>query len=130
MSSRDTTVSGTLLRANLDCGSFLEVMEVTVQTKQQIIDRIQRLGPELRALGVERLGLFGSFLGDQTTEDSDVDILVEFAPGQKSFDNFIHLAHRLEDALQRRVEVVTRESLSPYIGPRILEETEYVSFSG
>lgn len=116
-------------RADLDRGSFLDAMEATVQTKKEIIERIRRLGPELCALRVERLGLFGSLLRGQTTPDSDVDILVEFAPGQKTFDNFIHLAHRLEDTLQRRVEVVTRESLSPYIGPRILEETEYVSFS-
>jgi predicted nucleotidyltransferase len=32
----------------------------------------------------------------------------------------------LEEALQRRVEVVTMGSLSPYIGPRILEEAEDV----
>ena len=104
-------------------------MEAAVETKQEIIERIRRLGPELRAMGVERLGLFGSFVRGQTTSDSDVDVLVEFASGQKTFDNFIRLAHRLEDLLQRRVEVVTPESLSPYIGPRILEETEYVPFS-
>lgn len=79
---------------------------------------------------MERPGLFGSFLRGQTTQECDVDILVEFAPGWKTFDNFIHLAHRLEDTLQRRVEIVTLESLSPYIGPRILEEAEYASFSG
>lgn len=101
-------------------------MEPSVQTKQEVIERIKRLGPELRALGVQRLGIFGSFLRDQTTPESDVDVLVEFVPGKKTFDNFIQLAHCLEDSLQRRVEVVTRESLSPYIGPQLLQETEAI----
>lgn len=47
-------------------------------------------------------------------------------PGKKTFDNFIDLSETLEELLHRRVELVTRESLSPYIGPRILDEIEYV----
>ncbi len=65
----------------------------------------------------------------QQTEESDVDLLVEFEPGNKSFDNFIHLAYFLEDELGRRVELVTPESLSPYFGPLILREVEYASVS-
>ncbi len=79
----------------------------------------------IRALGVKRLGLFGSFVRDQQRSESDVDLLVEFEQGQKSFDNFIELAFLLEDLLQRRVELLTPESLSPYIGPHILDEVEY-----
>lgn len=76
---------------------------------------------------MKRLGLFGSFKRDTPTVDSDIDFLVEFEVGQKTFDNFIQLAFLLEDLLQRRVELVTQESLSPYIGPRILAEIEYAS---
>ncbi len=79
----------------------------------------------IRALGVKRLGLFGSFVRDQQRSESDVDLLVEFEQGQKSFDNFIELAFLLEELLQRRVELITPESLSPYIGPHILDEVEY-----
>ncbi len=78
-------------------------------------------------MGVERLGLFGSFLRNEAHVGSDIDFLVEFAPGRKSFDNFMRLSFRLEDVLQRHVELVTKESRSPYIGPQILAETEYVS---
>ena len=65
------------------------------------------------------------FRGEQHP-GSDVDILVQFEPGQKSFDNFIGLAELLEELLHRRVELVTREGLSPYIGPRILADVEDV----
>ncbi|HUF10312.1 MAG TPA: nucleotidyltransferase family protein [Rhodothermales bacterium] len=105
-------------------------METAVTTKVEVFERLHDLGPELRALGVARLGLFGSFLSGDAPEGSNVDILVEFLPGRKTFDNFMTLAQRLEDALQRPVELITRESLSPHIGPRILETTEYVSLAG
>ena len=82
---------------------------------------------EIRDLGVRRYGLFGSFVRGQTTEQSDIDILVEFEPGQKTFDNFMKLAFFLEELLGREVDLVTAESLSPYIGPHILKEVEYAS---
>ena len=57
---------------------------------------------------------------------SDVDILVEFMPDQHTFDNFMEVAFFLEDFLGRKVEVVTPEALSPFIGPHILREVERV----
>jgi hypothetical protein len=75
---------------------------------------------------VSRLALFGSFSRDAQRSDSDVDLLVEFASGRKTFDNFLAVCELLEDSLQRRVEVLTPESLSPHIGPHILQEAEDV----
>ena len=60
-------------------------------------------------------------------EQVGIDILVEFHPPQKTFDNFIQLAFYLEDVLGRPVDLITSDSLSPYIGPHILQEVEYVS---
>jgi predicted nucleotidyltransferase len=57
---------------------------------------------------------------------SDVDLLVEFQPGRKTIDNFMVLADLLESVLHRRVELVTAEGLSPYLGPRILLDVENV----
>ena len=98
-----------------------------VATKQEILSRIQGHRNEIRSLGVERLGLFGSFARGEQRAESDVDLLVRFRPGAKSFDHFMKLAFLLEDVLQRRVELVTTEGLSPYIGPRILEEAQDVA---
>ncbi len=80
---------------------------------------------EIDRLGVERFGLFGSFVRGEQDDDSDVDLLVEFRPGRKSFDTFMELSFLLEDILGRKVDLVTRESLSPHIGPKILAEVEY-----
>ncbi len=75
---------------------------------------------------MKRLGLFGSFVRDEHTEKSDVDFLVEFKRKKETFKNLVHLAFFLEDVTGRKVEVVTKGSLSKYFGHRILAATEYV----
>ncbi|GAB4528859.1 MAG: nucleotidyltransferase family protein [Anaerolineae bacterium] len=99
---------------------------VSLLTKQQVLTRIQENHNQLKALGVVRLGLFGSFARNDPRLESDIDVLVEFEPGRKTFDNFMRLVFLLEDLLGRPVEVVTAESLSPYLRPYIMEEVEYV----
>ena len=102
---------------------------MVVREKSDILDIIQHHQKIFKRLGIKRLGLFGSFVRGEQTHRSDVDILVEFEPGQKSFDNFIQTALLLEELLGRRVELVTLEALSPYIKPHILREVEYVLLS-
>jgi hypothetical protein len=99
-----------------------------VETKAQVISLLQEYQQELHRFGVRRCGVFGSFARDTAIHDqSDVDILVAFEPNQKTFDNFIHLSFFLENLFGRAVDLITVESLSPYIGPHILDEVEYVS---
>lgn len=101
-----------------------------VQTKAQVLGLLKQNQQELQRFGVQRCGIFGSFVRDAAIhEQSDVDVLVVFEPEQKTFDNFMHLSFFLEDLFGRAVDLLTIESLSPYIGPRILEEVEYVSVS-
>ena len=83
----------------------------------------------LAELGVVSIGLFGSFVrGDQNPE-SDIDLLVEFTPSKHTFDNFMDLSFLLEDLLGHKVEIITPEALSPYIGPHILKEVERVAIA-
>jgi predicted nucleotidyltransferase len=101
-------------------------MVTTTITRHDVLTRIETVRPQLLARGVRRLALFGSFSRGTQRPDSDIDFLLEFAPATKNFDNFIAICELLENTLQRPVEVVTPESLSPHIGPRILEEAEDV----
>lgn len=100
-----------------------------VQTKAEVLAAIRNHAARVRDFGVRRCGLFGSFVREHGTPGSDVDVLVEFDAGKKTFDNFMHLAFFLEDLLERPVDLVTPESLSPRIGPHILREVEYVPVS-
>jgi predicted nucleotidyltransferase len=86
--------------------------------------RSELVGSRLRRSG-------GIFVAQQKREalclePSDVDVLVEFAPGVKSFDRLLALSDLLEERFGRRVEVVTMEALSPFLGPRILAEAQDV----
>lgn len=101
---------------------------MSVTTKAQVLSILKEYQPELYRLGVRRCGLFGSFVRDNAIHDrSDVDILVTFEPSQKTFDNFMKLSFFLEELFGRSVDLITIESLSPYIGSHILAEVEYVS---
>lgn len=100
-----------------------------VETKDQVFVTLRQHHQELRNFGVKRYGLFGSFIRSEQSLTSDVDILAEFEPQQKTFDNYIHLTFFLEDLLGRKVDVVTPESLSSHIGPHILSEVEYVTIN-
>jgi len=100
----------------------------SVETKENVLALLKEHQDKIRALGVRRIGLFGSFIRGEHRAESDIDLLVEFEPGKKTFDHFIQLSFFLEDLLNRRVELVTPESLSPYIGPYILSEVEYATF--
>lgn len=95
-------------------------------SRAEAIRRLRAAESEIRALGVGRLALFGSVVRDEAGPDSDVDVLVSFVPGEKSFERLMALSELLEARLECSVEVVTTEALSPYLGPRILAEAEDV----
>ncbi len=101
-------------------------MQAPVLDRDDTVRRLAACEQEVRALGVARLALFGSVLRGEATGESDVDLLVQFAPGTKSYRRFLALSELLEERLGRRVELVTTEALSPFIGPRILAEAQDV----
>jgi uncharacterized protein len=101
-------------------------MQTAVQTKTELIQRILASQERIRIYGVERLGIFGSFVRDEAKESSDVDFFVEFYPGKTTFDNFMDLGFYLEELTGRKIEIVTPASLNKFIGKYITQEVEYV----
>lgn len=101
-------------------------MRSSVESKEELSSRLGGHQKELREFGVESLAVFGSFSRDEATSESDIDFLVEFAPGEKSFDQFMELNFFLEDLLGGSVELLTRESLDPEFAAAIANELEYV----
>lgn len=94
--------------------------------KADVLRRLSCASERIRGLGVERLALFGSFVRGEQRSGSDVDLLVEFREGEKTFDNFMGLTFLLQEVLGRKVQLVTHDSLSPHVGPHILNEAEHV----
>ena len=99
-------------------------------TKKTILQRLKKNAPEISKLGVLQIGLFGSYVREEQTNKSDIDIFIEFDTQKESYDNFINLCFLLDDVFKnKKVEVVTKKGLSPYIGPKILKEVEYVTLT-
>ena len=94
--------------------------------KQEIIKIIKNKKPEMESrYGVQRLGLFGSYVRGGQRKKSDIDILVTFNRDIDLFD-FLDLRKYLEIQLQAKVDLVMETALKPAIGKRILSEVEYV----
>jgi predicted nucleotidyltransferase len=100
---------------------------IAMISKTFILSVIRTHKPQLALFGVNRIGLFGSYVRNEQQPHSDMDILVDFDPEKETFDNFMNLHNYLEELFSNeKVEVVTVKGLSPYIGKHILKEVNYV----
>jgi len=73
-------------------------------------DILARLKPELSdKYAVNTIGLFGSIVRDDFTEESDIDIIVTFS--RQVGIEFIDLANELEDILKRKVDLVSKNGV-------------------
>jgi predicted nucleotidyltransferase len=102
-------------------------MNLFVNDKQALLKQLHNHRDQIKKFGVKNLGLFGSFVKDTVNNESDIDLLIDFHEDKKTFDNFINLSFYLEEIFNRKVELVTPQSLSKYSGHRILNEVEYVA---
>ena len=90
-------------------------MRADIQTiKDKII-------PILKQAGVLKSSVFGSVARGEAKEDSDVDLLVEL-PENKSMFDLIRLEARLQEALNKKVDVVTYYSVNPLLKEIIFKE--------
>ncbi|HLC14859.1 MAG TPA: nucleotidyltransferase domain-containing protein, partial [Thermodesulfovibrionia bacterium] len=92
--------------------------------KEKFYNIVESNRQYLQELGVISIGIFGSVVREEDTKNSDYDILVEFKKEKKSFKTFITLCDFIENSLGHNYELITKESLSPYIGPHILKQLE------
>jgi uncharacterized protein len=74
--------------------------------------------------GLSLLAIFGSYARGQQTDNSDVDILVDFK--QPIGIEFIDLANELESLLQHKVDLVSLKGIKPVYFQNIKEELDYV----
>jgi uncharacterized protein len=96
-----------------------------MDTRNDIIKKLKDLKPVLQeGYSVKKIGLFGSFSDNTFSEDSDIDILVEFERpiGWKYFTLEIFL----ENTLGRKIDLVTRSALKEQIKDQILKQVKYI----
>jgi len=92
-------------------------MNNKLQHIEQIKSKINRI---LKKYGVVRAGIFGSYARGEQKKDSDIDILIEPTKNMSLLD-LSGLKIELEEALGRKVDLVSYKYIHPYLKKRILE---------
>ncbi|MBE3120848.1 MAG: nucleotidyltransferase family protein [Thermoplasmata archaeon] len=96
-------------------------------TSEAIMKTLNQHRKEIQQYGVRRIGLFGSFRANNQHQKSDIDILVEFKKGKKTFDNYMELKFFLERSFSRPVDLVVKEAVKLELKPSILKSVRYAT---
>ena len=97
-------------------------MMLGMSEKDDLLTALRAALPALRReWPIRLLALFGSVVRDDATDQSDLDVLVEF-DRPVTLSAFLALETRLSELTGRRVDLVSRRSLKPFIGVHVLEE--------
>ncbi len=97
-----------------------------MENVESILIKIRNHKSVLSKFGVRQIGVFGSYARNEQTQESDIDVLVDMRPDQENFDNLMAVYDLMESIFKnQKVEVVTKNGLSPYVGPYILNEVLY-----
>ncbi|WP_025209022.1 nucleotidyltransferase family protein [Hippea sp. KM1] len=75
---------------------------------------------------VKEIGVFGTMVRGEQSNDSDIDILVKFDKYHKDFLNYMRLKHYLEKIFNKKVDLVTKSAIKSQIKEEILNEVIYV----
>ena len=96
-------------------------------TSEAIMKTLNRHRKEIQQYGVRRIGLFGSYRTNNQNQKSDIDILVEFKRGKKTFDNYMELKFFLEQIFGRPVDLVVKEAVKLELKTSILKSVRYAT---
>ena len=95
-------------------------------TKTDILEKLEDNITTIKKFGVKRIGLFGSAVRGELKDESDIDLIIEFEEECEKFSNLMNLYFYLQGLLNRKVDLVTSDSISPYLAPYILKEVKYI----
>jgi predicted nucleotidyltransferase len=102
--------------AIMEVSSIQEIVAYLKSNKGLLYDRF----------GVIRMGIFGSFVEDEQSVSSDIDMVVEFEKDKKNIHSFLQLKRFLEKELSRKVDLGFEHALKPIVRQNIKERITYV----
>jgi hypothetical protein len=97
-------------------------------TKQEIKDKLLKaVKKDEHFSDIKSVAIFGSYVNGQPSQDSDIDVLVQFTEDAHiGFFGYVQIQRSLSQALGLKIDLVTREALSKYIREQVLQEAEIV----
>lgn len=93
-------------------------------TRDSILNFLNKNMAELKAMGVQKIGLFGSYVRDEQAQDSDIDLLLIM--DNFTFANWMDVWNFLEDNFGCEVDLVPEKDLREELRPQVLAEVQYV----
>ncbi len=101
-------------------------MGIQMKTLEEIKQNLRRQKPTLAAkYKVKEIGIFGSFVRNEQSPQSDLDILIDFDE-YPSLLEFVGIEDELSQALDLKVDLVMKSGLKPRLGEHILREVIYL----
>lgn len=97
-------------------------MKTFAEIKDRLLQQKQILKEQYK---VKRVGIFGSYARSEQTQKSDVDILVDYEEAPSLF-SLLELEYYLEEVLNSKVDLVTRNGIKPQLKETILNEVVYI----
>jgi hypothetical protein len=94
-----------------------------VRNRDDVLHAVDQHHERLAALGVRRIGLFGSVARGETAPGSDLDFVVELHP--KTFDAYLDVKEFLENLFAARIDLVLTDAIKPRLRRTILDEAVY-----
>jgi predicted nucleotidyltransferase len=96
-------------------------------SSEKIYDILRSEKKKLQGNGIIEMGLFGSYVRGDATENSDIDILIELSDDSPmTLFSLTELEQSLSSRFNKKVDLVLKRDLKPGIGKRILSEVRYV----
>jgi len=93
-------------------------MDSNLILKEEIKDKIISI---LVKYGIKRILVFGSHARNEATQTSDIDLIVDFPEGTSLLDH-VGIEIELSEALNMKIDLLSRNGISPYIKDHILKE--------
>jgi len=112
------------LRRFISYNRYVNKVMTAETIKKQIV-------PILKSQDIIKASVFGSFVNGEASENSDVDILIEYnKDNKKTLFDFVGLKFDLEKELKRKVDLLTYDSLNPLLKDIILNEQQVIYEKG
>ena len=96
--------------------------------KAQIKEKVlEALSKDPHKNYIQKISLFGSFLHGNQNQDSDVDLLIEFAPDAKiGFFKLAQIQRNFNASLEKKVDLLTPDALSIYFRDEVINQAELI----
>ena len=90
-----------------------------------IDEKLKRIVEILKKHGAIKIEIFGSYARGEATSESDIDLIVDFE-NRKSLLELVGIEQEIEDAVGIKIDLLTGNSISPYILERIKKDRKVI----